>query len=75
MITIDFNIEFSVAHVEVQGYEGEIDEDGTVEIEVPCCCGGFTSICLSADDLQELSAEAKKFRDRRVAFRARREPR
>ena len=73
MITVDFNIEFSTAHFEIEGYEGEIDEDGIIDLEVPCSCGGSAIASFTSETLAELVTEAKKFRDRRIAFRARRD--
>lgn len=73
MITVDFNIEFSTAHFEILGYEGEFDEEGIIDLEVPCCCGSVATMSLAAEHLDELVREAKKFRDRRTAFRVRRD--
>jgi len=73
MVTVDFNIEFSTAHFEIEGYEGEFDEDGIIDLEVPCSCGGLATVSMTADNLAELVQEAKKFRDRRTAFRVRRD--
>lgn len=69
-IIIDANPEFSTAHFEIDGYEGEFDEEGVVEIEVSCCCGHWATLCMTAEQFQEIAIEAKKFRDRRVAFLA-----
>ena len=70
MITVDSNIEFSTAYIEIEGYEGEIDEDGIIDIEVPCSCGGVAMLSMDVKHLTELVHEVKKFRDRRITFRA-----
>ena len=70
-IIIAPNPEFSTAYFEIDGYYGEIDDEGIVEIGVECDCGNIVAIALPADQLQELVFEAKKFRDRRAAFKAR----
>ena len=70
-IIVSANVEFSVAHFEIGNYEGEIDEDGWIEIEGPCSCGHLASVGFSVDDLQEIVEAAKKFRDKRTAYRER----
>ena len=70
------NIEFSTMYFEIEGYEGEIDEDGIIEFEVPCPCGASATMCMSAENFVDVAYAAKKFRDRRIAFKAkvRKEP-
>jgi len=70
-IVTECDIEFSSMFFEIEGYEGEIDEDGIIEIEVPCSCGTTATMCMSAEYLLDIVIAAKKFRDRRIAFKAR----
>lgn len=66
-IVVDANLDFSTASFEISGYEGEFDEGGVVEIETPCCCGTWTTTCLTIEQLQEIVDAAKEFRAARLA--------
>ena len=73
-IKIDPTPLFSTAYFEIGGYEGQLDEEGVVEIDVGCACGSAATLALHVDQLQEIVDAAKKFRDRRAAFVARPTP-
>jgi len=70
-IITEGSVEFSSMFFEIEGYEGEITEDAIVEMEVPCSCGSTTTMCMAAEHLAEIVNEAKKFQDKRIAFKAR----
>ena len=67
-LIIDVNTEFSTAFFEIGGYEGELDEEGIIDIEVPCCCGRLAILSLAADQLAEIVEAARKFRKDRIAL-------
>lgn len=58
---------FSTAYFEFVGYGGEIDEEGIVDIEVPCSCGHITVLSMTADQLNTIAKQAKLFYDKRKA--------
>ncbi len=67
MEVISDGIGSGLAHIFMgDGHRASVDENGDIGIEVE----GFLEVYFTAQELNEVSEFAKKFRDRRIAYKA-----
>ena len=67
---VDLDPKFSTGYAVLNGAEVEIGEDGKVIIEIDC---HRDYIAVTIEELEEVVRQAKMFRDRRTAYKGRKD--